>query len=526
MNPIPDQDLCRDPFDDALAAVINGDATERDWVILNDTLRTDPDARREYIRSMAFEGMLAREFAPLEEKAIPEARPKRDRWMMMSTIAATIILAATLAWQLQPILLNQTASQNTLLDSESDITHAVVTSLDDATGRFGGALLTPGMRLTGGTLELDHGLVGITFDTGAEVTLEGPAKLQVESENKTLLTAGRASTYCPEQARGFVMLTPTSYIRDLGTAFSVEVRDDHVTDLHVLEGEVEVTATGQNNAAPSIIRQSEGIRLAADGMQPIRFRSDHPSEHRKRSSNPVPPSIHWSFDEWSGKTTVDTTAGHSLTVYKGNKKVDPEATDGRFGTALHFDGKGSYAKSNFPGIGGSQARTIACWVRIQPDGISPNRAANSIVAWGPSKSNGSWQLGWNNNDHQGVLGAARVEFGEGYVIASSDIRDGRWHHLAVVYLGGPRPNVATHVRVYVDGKLELLSGRRQRIIDTDTTSTAARPLTLGRHLGGNRGKSQYLFEGDLDEVYIFHGALLPRQIVKLMTRNALPAPKS
>lgn len=525
MNRIPDQDLCRDPFDDALAAVINGDATERDWVILNDTLRTDPDARREYIRSMAFEGMLAREFAPLDEKSIADSQPKNRHWTMITAIAATIILAAGLAWRLQPIPVDQAASQDTSSNSENDITHAVVTSVDNASGRFGNTPLTAGMRLTGGVLELDHGLIGITFDTGAEVTLEGPAKLQVESENKTLLTAGRASAYCPEQARGFVMLTPTSYIRDLGTAFSVEVRDDHETDLHVLEGEVEVAVSGQNTAEPTIIRQSEAIRLVAGGMQPILFRPDHPGARRKRLPHPVPPSIHWSFDDWTGKTTVDSTAGHSLTVYKGNKKVAPETTNGPFGTALHLDGKGSYARSNFPGIDGSQARTIACWVRIQPNGISTDRAANSIVAWGPSKSNGSWQLGWNNNDHQGVLGAARVEFGEGYAIASTDIRDGRWHHLAVVYLGGPKPNIATHVRVYVDGKLESLSGRRQRPIDTDTTSTAARPLTLGRHLGGNHGKSQYLFEGDLDEVYIFHGPLLPGQIVKLMKRNTLPAPK-
>ena len=33
---------CRDPFDDILDAVISGDATQRDQVILNDTLRTDP----------------------------------------------------------------------------------------------------------------------------------------------------------------------------------------------------------------------------------------------------------------------------------------------------------------------------------------------------------------------------------------------------------------------------------------------------------------------------------------------------
>ena len=522
MNEEHSNNHCRDPFQDTLAAIISGDATERDHAILNDTLRCDPEARRLYIRTMAFEAMLAREFAPLEEKEIPIAPARhRDRWIMATAVAASILLGAAAAWRLLPEPVRSATVIENQNDTDNEITHAVITTLDEASGSIGGSALTAGMRLSGGTLELDSGLVGITFDTGAEITLEGPASLRVDSENKTRLNSGRASAYCPEQARGFVMLTPSSYIRDLGDAFSVEVRNNQETDLHVLEGEVEVAATGRNGAKPKILRQREAVRLASGGMQPISFRPDHPGDHKERHAAKIPTSVHWSFDEWNGNTTLDTQGAHLLVLGKNSRKSAPDTVEGPFGTALHFDGRSTFAKSDYPGIGGSQSRTVACWVRLQPDSEVSSRSPDGIVAWGLVRPNESWQLAWNNLDRQGILGAPRVEFGDGYAIASTDLRDGQWHHLAVVCLAGPKANVATHVRIYVDGKLEPLSGRRQGPIETDTTSFDAKPLTLGRHLGKNGGQ----FDGDLDEVHVFEGALLPSQIMRLMKKNSAGTPK-
>lgn len=519
MSPFPTSGPCRDPFADTLDAILSGDATERDHVILNDTLRADPEARRIYLRTMAFEAMLAQEFAPLET-AVPTAPARHRRWPTLLAIAATIALATTLAWRIFSPLPAASLAAALLSDDGGETTHAVITSLENASGRFGTVALTEGLRLTDGMLELDHGLAEITFDTGAEVTLEGPARLQLESDSKSRLDAGRASAYVPEQARGFVIHTPSSYVRDLGTAFALEVRDGRETDLHVLEGEVEVAATGRKAAKqPRILRQQEAVRLAGGTMLPISFR---PQDARKGHPKPVPKipaSVHWSFDSWHGNTTADATRGHLLKLQQNNQPVSPEVLDGPFGTALHFDGAGTFARSDYPGVGGSQARTITCWICLQPGDDRTGPAPNGIITWGINRSAAKWQLAWNQAKRQGTPGAPRVEFGEGFVIGTTDLRDGRWHHLAVVYLGGPRANVATHVRIYVDGKLETLTGRRQQRIQTDTKSAAAQPLTLGRYLGP--GREPFFFEGDLDELHIFEGPLLPGQIVRLMKRNAL-----
>lgn len=521
MSTTPLHDPCRDPFDDILDALVCGDASARDRTLLNDTLRADPEARRAYIRTMAFEAMLAREFAPPEVSQAP-APARSKRWLALTAIAATIMLAATLAWHIQPDPAVPSTAAATLIDADQPFTHAVITALDDASGRFGKLALTQGLRLTQGILELDSGLAEITFDSGAEVTLEGPARLLLESEIKTGLAAGRASAQVPEQARGFVIHTPSSYIRDLGTAFAVEVRDNRETDLHVLDGEVEVSATGQNaDQPPKILRQSEAIRLASGTMLPIRFRSDSPGQKRKNHPPKIPPSVHWSFDSWDGATTTDSTRGHLLKLQQKKIPAAPAILDGPFGPALHFDGQGTFARADDPGPGGSQARTVACWIRLQPENSTNPRASNGFIAWGGKRLSGRWQVAWNNDQDQGTSGAPRVEFADGFVIGATDLRDGRWHHLAVVCLAGPKANVATHVRIYVDGRLEALTGRHPRRIDSPTTAAAARPLTLGRHLGQGPGREAMFFEGDLDEVHVFDGALLPGQITRLMKRNSL-----
>lgn len=518
MSPPPPPGTCRDPFDDLLEAVLSGDASPRERAVFNDTLRMDPEARRSYIRAVAFEAMLAREFAPLGETTAA-VRPAR-RWWMPAAIAATILLAATLAWRWQPDTAVPQSLADSLVDGEAEITHAVITSLDDASGRLGEAPLAQGLRLTSGTLELTSGIAEITFDTGAEVTLEGPARLQVISENKARLTTGRASAVVPEPARGFVILTPSSYIRDLGTAFAVEVREDRETDLHVIEGEVEVSTADRKASNPSrILRQREAVRLGNGTMRPINFRADTPGERRKKHTRSLPPSVHWSLDTWDANATADATRGHLLKLQQKKASTLPETLAGPFGQALHFDGNGTFASSDYPGVAGSQARTVACWLRIQPDPGRPQ--PNGIISWGVKRSHEKWQLAWNHAQSQGTVGAPRVEFGDGFAIGSTDLRDGRWHHLAVVYLGGPGANVATHVRIYVDGHLEAITGRHQRRIDTNSVSGIARPLTMGRYLGPAPDRAALFFEGDLDEIHVFEGALLPGQISRLMKRNEL-----
>lgn len=518
---------CRDPFDDAVERLLHGTAEARDRTILNETLRLDPDARRRYVRAMLFEGMLAAEFAPIgNESPVTPLVPARSRpWLV--PIAAAIMLGAFLAWFLPGPSSDPDESVATGDDNPQNLTYGVVSIIDGAEGRIGGTTLAAGLRLPNGIVELDRGLAEITFDSGAEITLEGPARLRLESASRSRLDKGRASAVVPEQARGFVIHTPTSFIRDMGTSVAIEVLDDDQTDLHVLEGEVEVAPTGRAAARMSkILRQNDAVRLAGGGMRPIRFSADASPAAKMKHVNRLPASVHWSFDSWNGAVNTDSNRGHALELRRNDRPDFPDLIDGPFGAALRLDGNGTYASSDYPGVGGSHPRTVSCWVRIAPDTSAGFNSPNSIVSWGVNRNSAKWQIGWNMTASQGEIGAPRVELGNGHVIGSTDLRDGRWHHLAVVYLGGSRADVSTHVRIYLDGRLEPLSGRLRQKVRTDTRSDESRPLAVGRSLGQLKNREPLGFEGDLDELHVFEGALLPKQIVQLMKRNSIrPSPR-
>lgn len=98
-----------------------------------------------------------------------------------------------------------------------------------------------GGEIGAGRLELREGLATLQFRSGASVTLEGPASLEIVDPMLLRLRSGLAVADVPEQARGFTILTPTAKAVDHGTRFLTRVSPDgETTSVNVLEGEVEL----------------------------------------------------------------------------------------------------------------------------------------------------------------------------------------------------------------------------------------------------------------------------------------------
>ena len=121
------------------------------------------------------------------------------------------------------------------------------------------------------------------------------------------------------------------------------------------------------------------------------------------------------------------------------------------------------------------------------------------------------------------MGRIRVGAKDGVLIGNTDLRDGRWHHVAVVLYPGRDVNLATNVLIYLDGSLEQTSRKSFLTIDT-STKTDAFPVTMGRAADAV-DKSSYrensFFEGSLDEVYIFDSAISKSQVQSLMKSNEI-----
>ena len=66
----------------------------------------------------------------------------------------------------------------------------------------------------------------------------------------------------------FVIRTPTATVTDLGTEFGVEVKQDGVSEVHLIQGKVKVRRSDQNDASNEEMTLSQGQAVRASPAQP------------------------------------------------------------------------------------------------------------------------------------------------------------------------------------------------------------------------------------------------------------------
>jgi hypothetical protein len=149
------------------------------------------------------------------------------------------------------------------------------------------------------TFELQKGVVALSFDDGAQVTLEGPAAFEIRSPNRGFLRRGKLVAMVPPKAIGFTIETPTATIVDLGTEFGVEVDPTGVTQAQVFRGAVKVKTisalSDEANDEQVVLQKNESVRIekrVAGNQQTFTFRKVPPSGQFVRSlpteKKPVP----------------------------------------------------------------------------------------------------------------------------------------------------------------------------------------------------------------------------------------------
>ncbi len=498
-------------FDGALESLRNRTLTDEERRFLAKEIGSDVRKRLAYIRAIAMDALLFSNLSGAKNRrdsASPAAGSDSRLDRIVAEARTAFMEGAFWEQYWQQGKENESMSE---ASGQGVLAPVMVTRLSGTGLMLNGNPVDCGTRLTPGLIELNEGAVDITFDSGAVVLLSGPGSMRVESEYRASLISGSITVCVPEQARGFFMLTPNSFIRDMGTSFSVRVREQFVTEIHVLEGLVEAASSlpDYNNAVWRV-EAKKALMLGPKGASSIPFISPGamPLAHPAASSKPV----RFTFEKWEDNCTV-SSSGHVLNLYRGRRPARPELVDGLVGKALRFDGRELYGRTDFKGVGGNQPRTVSFWIRLQPDLPAEHDTPNGIVAWGVRNAAQAWQVCWNTRRIDGTIGALRVEFGEGFVIGATDLRDGRWHHVAVVFVGGEVFDVATQVRIYLDGRLETPSGRLQQSIETDTTSGEAHRMIIGRYLGKGPRWGSFFLKGELADVRVYECALLPSQVV-------------
>lgn len=130
--------------------------------------------------------------------------------------------------------------------------------------------------LTGYKYHLEHGVVRILMDSGAEVILESPAMFEVLHRNSIRLENGTLAAEVASDAIGFVVETPTQRVVDLGTRFGVSVSDDGSSETHVFHGKVVCAEVNedQGESMKHLLSAGQAIQVKGDGSKSVEMKTN------------------------------------------------------------------------------------------------------------------------------------------------------------------------------------------------------------------------------------------------------------
>ncbi|MBP6783728.1 MAG: FecR domain-containing protein [Verrucomicrobiales bacterium] len=358
--------------------------------------------------------------------------------------------------------------------------------------------------LTTGFLKIESGSILIAFNSGATAVVEGPSELSIESGNRMFLKSGRLSADVPPAASGFTVNTPRLNAIDIGTRFGVTVEGNGDSELHVMQGKVEVSRASGNSVPTLVV---EGLALRADSrtrseLKPIPYAGER---FRLRVGNPsLPePALRYAFDESTGTIVEDSGTKPLLDVpmiTSGELDHSPRRSSGRSGGGLVFQPGETLDVSLSREFKLEEPHTIAFWVKLPPKIGRSNQ--EQILQYGQDGL--SWEISCNLESGAGVRGALKVDCPDGYVIGSTDLGDGNWHHVAYRFIGGAGNDIATHLQLFVDGKPETISDYRSGSIKAGRAGN----LRLG-------SDQSHGFQGWIDDLTLFREAVSTQTIQQL-----------
>ena len=254
--------------------LIGGDISAEDHAWLQQTLKEDASARERFRERMDLEAGLRTLIS--ETRAIPVASPSKlnvssepsnrsgRRMFVAVAVAASVLIALGLlvwdGWNTSDTELTADADQ---LRPDSP----AVTLIGDLRQQSDCEWITNPAgeqgRFASGLLSLQKGAAELKFDSGTQITLEGPCELEVASDDSVSLFAGKVFVSVTDRSSGFALRTPESTIVDEGSDYAVSIEED-ATEVHVFDGRVawipETSGDLQNEALRERIDAGEAKR--------------------------------------------------------------------------------------------------------------------------------------------------------------------------------------------------------------------------------------------------------------------------
>ena len=236
----------------------------------------DPALRRLYVEQMQVHAQLTQNSARLSEaplqavlRPLAPAPIRPPPWRFPAQLwnaAAAVLLLIGGAWW--------------LATSGSDDV-ALLQAVQNARWKSSSLPTEPGSSLPAGRLHLAEGLARLRFANGAEVTLEGPAELELLSSQLCRLHSGSLVAHVPDAAKGFTVLTSQATLVDHGTDFAISTDSDGRARVHVMNGEVELR---HHRGGPSLrLLTEQTAAITPDGLQAVSGLDLEPARQRDDS---------------------------------------------------------------------------------------------------------------------------------------------------------------------------------------------------------------------------------------------------
>lgn len=501
------------------SALVDGRLSAQENNRLQEILRQSTEARQFYVRVMQLSASLHSYASEMQSEPAEPANVIRPsfwrRYARIATAAAAVIAIGI--WIGRSILPNAIP-----LDEDGEFIARISGSKEPVWTKVGafqnGDELQKGQRI-----ELKSGFTEVTFDSGAQIVIEGPASVDLDSAWQATLRHGTVKANIPQEAIGFRISNPAVDVVDLGTEFSVTAEENGAAEVFVLAGQVEVEPRVSSNQAPRrmLMKEKQSRRFANNGVSEVRDSEQKFSKLAKRVTFDLPKRpatyVHWSLNSMENAVVPGEILGANAKYGSLSLafREPAQLIDGKFGKAVSFT-SGTGAEIPLAKSGRHTIKTMAFWVRL-PDDASA--ADGSTIA----RFSGL-ELGWNSRPSDGSPGALRIMNSRIRAVASTPLRDGRWHHIAAIVSSpppnSPKPASKNQVRLYVDGRLESWTGKHGQKKQHQGSLIPSDEINFGA-VADERG-----FRGDLDEIFVSERVLTPVEIRSLMQKNQPHVPEN
>lgn len=282
-------------------ALIDGSINSAGFDELVQLLQDNPDARATYADYVNIHSALRQHYLThsqvdadsldfkigddlsLELATRPVTISKRWTSYIYPVVAATLLVClGVLSFQYRQLERGLETPTNVLTPRIADVgpqpdpveSVAVLTRLVDVVWEDGVEKVGVDTPLHRQQLNIKSGLMQIEFYCGAAVIVEGPASFELVAPDRGFAHHGKLRAHVPARARGFTIGTKSGNVVDLGTEFGLDISPEGLSELHVIDGEVDFHDSTSETNQPQRLVGGQGIEVAGNGDSHRMIESD------------------------------------------------------------------------------------------------------------------------------------------------------------------------------------------------------------------------------------------------------------